>query len=566
MAYKIMIQGTMSGAGKSLLCAGLLRVFKKDGYKCAPFKSQNMALNSYITDDGCEIGRAQAMQAEAAETIPSVYMNPILLKPNSNVGSQVIVNGKAIGNMKAGDYFEYKKSLFPVIKDAFKKLEDEYDIIVIEGAGSPAEINLKENDIVNMGLAKELGANVLLVSNIDPGGVFAQIYGTVALLEESEQDLIKGVIINKFRGDVNLLMPGIKQIEDLMQKEPINKKIDVLGVVPYMNIDVEDEDSLSNRINITKNRDLLSNRIDAAKNSDLLSTKIDAAKNKDLLSSKIDESKSKDTNLSGPEQDRQYNGDKKLPKVVVIKLPHMSNYTDFDPLQRMDAIDFWYTIYEKDIDDADMIIIPGTKNTIYDLKWLKEMGLSKKIVEKAKTSLVFGICGGFQILGKEIADPFEIENGGKEVGLALLDVKTTIQKEKVKTKSMGTTKKLNGPFEKISNIDVKGYEIHMGDTRPCIDENNFYFAKVEDFCGKQKYDGYFEGNVCGTYLHGIFENDEFRNKFIEILYDRKNLPLDDMFFYEQNKYKEEQFDILEKTVRGSIDIAKIYEIMGLKNI
>lgn len=308
MAKVIMVQGTMSNVGKSLLTAGLCRIFKQDGYRVAPFKSQNMALNSYITEEGLEMGRAQVMQAEAAGVAPSVAMNPILLKPTNDVGSQVIVNGEVIGNMKAREYFAYKKKLIPDIMKAFEKLSDEYDIIVIEGAGSPAEINLKADDIVNMGMAKLADAPVLLVGDIDRGGVFAQLIGTVMLLEEEERARIKGLIINKFRGDKTILDPGIGMLEE-------RTGIPVVGVAPYLHIQVEDEDSLTERFSGSQEAGLID--------------------------------------------------------IAVIRLPRIANFTDFNPFENMEGVSLRYVGNVSDLKNPDMIILPGTKSTMEDLRWLR---------------------------------------------------------------------------------------------------------------------------------------------------------------------------------------------------
>ena len=318
MAKVIMIQGTMSNAGKSVLVAGLCRVLKQDGYKVAPFKSQNMALNSFITKDGLEMGRAQVMQAEAAGIEPDVRMNPILLKPTNEMGSQVIVNGEVRGNMSARDYFAHKKELIPDIMKAFEELSAEYDYVVIEGAGSPAEINLKQDDIVNMGLARMVQAPVLLVGDIDRGGVFAQLYGTIALLEEDERRLIKGLIINKFRGDKTILDPGI-----IMLEEKCNKK--VLGVVPYMHISLEDEDSLSEKLVSTTN------------------------------------------------------GSNVLIDIVVIRLPRISNFTDFDVLMQFPGVGLRYVDNADDLGEPDMVILPGSKNTMRDLLWMRQNGIEARL-------------------------------------------------------------------------------------------------------------------------------------------------------------------------------------------
>ena len=343
MAKAIMVQGTMSNAGKSLLAAGLCRIFKQDGYKVAPFKSQNMALNSFITEEGLEMGRAQVMQAEAAGIRPSVYMNPILLKPTTDVGSQVIVNGEVLGNMKARDYFAYKKQLVPQIMEAYHRLEEEYDIIVIEGAGSPAEINLKEEDIVNMGMAKMAKAPVLLVGDIDRGGVFAQLIGTVMLLEEEEKKMVKGLIINKFRGDKTILDPGVKMLEE-------KAGIPVVGVAPYLQIQVEDEDSLTERFD----RKAAVGVID----------------------------------------------------IAVIRLPRISNFTDFNPFESMEGVSLRYVGSVSELKNPDLIILPGTKSTMADLARMRQNGLEAAVLKAAASGkLIFGICGGYQMLGESLSDP-----------------------------------------------------------------------------------------------------------------------------------------------------------------
>ena len=335
MSKVIMIQGTMSNAGKSLIVAGLCRIFKQDGYRVAPFKSQNMALNSYITKEGLEMGRAQVMQAEAAGMEPSVHMNPILLKPTNDVGSQVIVNGEVLGNMSARDYFAYKKKLIPDICKAFQELEKQADIIVIEGAGSPAEINLKKDDIVNMGMAKLVDAPVLLVGDIDRGGVFAQLLGTLMLLEEEEKERIKGLIINKFRGDKTILDPGIEMLEE-------RGKVKVTGVVPYMQLSIEDEDSLSAQL------------------------------------------ENKETGLID---------------LAVIRLPRISNFTDFNVFEQLPDVSVRYVTSVKELGNPDMILIPGSKNTIGDLQWMRQNGLEAKIKKLSGQIPIWGICGGYQMLG-----------------------------------------------------------------------------------------------------------------------------------------------------------------------
>ena len=350
MAMNIMIQGTMSNAGKSLLAAGLCRVLKQDGYRVAPFKSQNMALNSFITRDGGEMGRAQVVQAEAAGIEPDTRMNPILLKPTTDVGSQVIVNGQVRGNMQAMEYFRRKRDYIPAVLEAYNSLASEYDVIVIEGAGSPAEINLKQDDIVNMGLAKLVDAPVLLVGDIDRGGVFAQLYGTVALLEEDERRRIKGVVVNKFRGDRAILEPGLKTLEELCG-------IPVAGVLPYAHVDIDDGDSLPERFGRSTERELWD--------------------------------------------------------VAVMRVPRISNFTDCSPFEHYENVSLRYVDQVSDLHWPDMILLPGTKSTIADLRWLRQSGLEAAILKVADAgTLIFGVCGGYQMLGRIVSDPEQVEAAG----------------------------------------------------------------------------------------------------------------------------------------------------------
>lgn len=385
-AVNIMIQGTMSNAGKSLIAAGLCRVFAQDGYRVAPFKSQNMALNSYITDEGLEMGRAQVVQAEACGKRPSVLMNPILLKPTTDVGSQVIVNGRSRGNMKAADYFRHKKELIPDIMAAYDQLASDNDIIVIEGAGSPAEINLKADDIVNMGLAELLDAPVLLVGDIDRGGVFAQLAGTMLLLDEKEKARVRALVINKFRGDVEILRPGLDMIEDICKRP-------VAGVVPYADVDIDDEDSLTERFN--------KNSLNAAKNEEVQQNIADAGNSLNIC---------------------------------VVRLPRISNFSDFSILEAVDGAELVYADSPSGLDGADMIIIPGTKSTISDLEWMKRKGIGNAVIKAARAGVpVIGICGGYQMLGEKIIDNTgaETEDTFAEAdGLALLPVITEFESEK----------------------------------------------------------------------------------------------------------------------------------------
>ena len=486
MAKVIMVQGTMSNAGKSLIVAGLCRVFNQDGYKVVPFKSQNMALNSFITEDGLEMGRAQVMQAEASGVKPNIYMNPILLKPTNDVGSQVIVNGKPIGNMPAKEYFAYKKKLIPDIMHAFSELDKIADIIVIEGAGSPAEINLKENDIVNMGLAELVDAPVVLVGDIDRGGVFAQLLGTLMLLEDKEKARVKGLIINKFRGDKSILDPGIEMLEE-------KSGVKVVGVVPYMQVEVDDEDSLSSRL--------------------------------------------------GQEE-------KGLIDIAVVRLPRISNFTDFDVFDQIHGAQVRYVDTPMKMGRPDMIIIPGSKNTLGDLRWMRQNGMEAVIKRLAENTPVFGICGGYQMLGNRLSDPNGVEGGGELTGMELLSLNTELKAHKQTFQCSGVINDLEGPFKSLGGMEYKGYEIHMGVT---VDENG---REPQAVCHK--------GNVYGTYVHGIFDNGNIARSIVEVLAYKKGITIDELSEYDYNAFKESQYDKLAQGVRESVDIAGLYELMGMK--
>lgn len=493
MARPIMIQGTTSNAGKSLLCAALCRIFKQDGLRAAPFKSQNMALNSFVTEDGLEMGRAQVLQAQAAGIKPNVQMNPILLKPTTDVGSQVIVNGVSRGNYPARDYFKMKQSLIPDILKAYNSLSAECDVIVIEGAGSPAEINLKQNDIVNMGLAKLVDAPVLLVADIDPGGVFASLYGTVALLDPDERQRIKGHIINKFRGDVTILEPGLAMLEELTD-------IPVAGVVPYMNLDLDDEDSLAQRF-----------------------------------------------------QKKNTTGDV---DIAVIRLPRLSNFTDFNPLERMDEVNLRYVRTCAELGAPDLILLPGTKSTIADLNWLRETGLADSILMNAKQGVpVIGICGGYQMLGKRITDPLKAESGGSVEGLGLLDMDTEFTGEKTRTRISGRVQNLSGIFKSLNGQIFAGYEIHMGQTI----QREAAFSLLDNGTP----DGGAYGNVWGTYVHGIFDRGEFASALVNCLLKAKGMP-ETAHCADWTAYQEKQLDALAEQVRKSLDMDLIYQLIGWK--
>ena len=483
MAKVIMVQGTMSNAGKSLLVAGLCRIFKQDGYRVAPFKSQNMALNSFITSEGLEMGRAQVMQAEAAGMTPMVCMNPILLKPTNHTGSQVIVNGEVLGNMSARDYFAFKKQLVPDIKKAFKKLEEYADIIVIEGAGSPAEINLKQNDIVNMGMAEMVDAPVLLVGDIDRGGVFAQLLGTLMLLEEKEKKRVKGLVINKFRGDKSILDPGIEMLEE-------KGDVPVVGVVPYMELSLEDEDSLTERF------------------------------------------------------DRKSEG---LIDIAVIRYPRISNFTDFNVFEQMPEVTVRYVTSISELHHPDIIFLPGSKNTMGDLKWMRQNGLEAAVKKLSEDIPVFGICGGYQMLGQEISDPDGVEEGGKIRGMELLPVSTILMPEKKRCQIEGKIERLSGLFHVLSDCTFKGYEIHMG--RTGTEEKVVVTSDMNE-------------NIYGSYVHGLFDEGIIANTMVQALAEKKGIEIESGEFEDYQTFKDKQYDKLADTLRMYLNMEEIYEMLG----
>ncbi len=500
MAKAIMVQGTMSNAGKSLLAAGLCRIFHQDGYKVAPFKSQNMALNSFITEEGLEMGRAQVMQAEAAGIKPSVLMNPILLKPTNDVGSQVIVNGEVLGTMSARDYFAYKTKLIPDIMKAYNKLAEENDIIVIEGAGSPAEINLKQEDIVNMGMAKMAKAPVLLVGDIDRGGVFAQLIGTVMLLEEDEKAMVKGLVINKFRGDKTILDPGVKMLEE-------KSGIPVVGVAPYLNIQVEDEDSLTERFN--------------------------------------------------------QHGEIGVIDLAVIRVPRISNFTDFNPFESMPGVTVRYVKSAAELGDPDMILLPGTKNTMEDLLWMRENGLEALILKAAANGkVIFGICGGYQMLGETLSDPDHVEAGGSIRGMGLLPMDTVFADGKTRTRVNGTFCEVGGVLNCLTGTKLSGYEIHMGVST--LKDGVASMTQIEDFVKKDgtKADGAQHGNVYGTYVHGVFDKEDVAKAVIRGIGRMKGIDTENITGVDFQAFKETQYDILAAELRKHLDMDKIYEILN----
>ena len=491
----IMLQGTGSSVGKSMLCAALCRVFSEDGLRVAPFKSQNMALNSFATAEGLEMGRAQVVQAQAAGVEPSVDMNPILLKPTSDRKSQVIVHGKPIGNMSAVEYHRYKPSLRALVKETYDRLESKHDAVVIEGAGSPAEINLREGDLVNMWMAKAADAPVLLVGDIDRGGVFASLYGTIMLLEPEERARIRGMIINKFRGDVRILEPGLRMIEEKLG-------IPVVGVVPWTDVDIEDEDSVSERLGAVSGSGDIS--------------------------------------------------------VAVVRLRHISNFTDFQALSLHPEVTLRYAARPRDLAGADVIILPGTKNTIDDLIDLRNRDMAAPIVRHARSGkLLLGVCGGYQMLGQALRDPCGVESAAPEVaGLGLLDMEVSFESEKRTVQAEGA---LGGGPAWLAGLEgtrIRGYEIHSGVNR--FGAGARFWMHPGSACNA-------DGNVLGTYLHGLFDDGALADALVRRARALKGLP-EEALSAEQAAvsmaaYREEQFARLAKVVRESLDMERIYAIL-----
>ena len=489
----IMFQGCSSSAGKSFLATALCRVLLQDGVKVAPFKSQNMSLNSFVTRDGGEMGRAQVVQAQACKLDPDVRMNPVLLKPNSDTGSQVIVLGKPVGNMKVAEYTSYKSKLFDTVKQAYDSLCDENDVIVIEGAGSPAEINLKADDIVNMRMAQYAQSPVLLAGDIDRGGIFASFIGTMETMQPWERDLIAGFIVNRFRGDESLLGPALEYTLNYTSKP-------VLGVVPYITeVSIPEEDSVQFKAGGFKNNISTSDAVD----------------------------------------------------IVVIDLGHISNFTDFDPFAIEPDVNLRVARKPQDIGTPDALIVPGSKNVIADLLRLKNNGMAEAIKTAAsngKTEVV-GICAGFQMLGKTIKDPHAIESDKGQIdGIGLLDVTTVMAMEK--TLQLATATHLG------SGLTTKGYEIHHGQTEL---GNSKVLIKRSDgeIIGVQST----AGEIWGTYLHGIFDDDKFRRWFIDKLRVSKGLNAMDKICAVYDL--EVAFDHLADVFRDTMDMKRIYELLGL---
>ena len=504
-----MILGTGSHVGKSLMTAGLCRIFKQDGYNVAPFKSQNMALNSYATEAGGEMGRAQAVQAFASGIKPHIDMNPILLKPSSDTGAQVIMMGKVVGSMTAKTYRKFKSDAFPIAKKAFDRLSKKHDIIIMEGAGSPAEINIPD-DMVNMPMAEHANAPALLIGDIDLGGVFAWIMGTLQLLKPRHRKLIKGFIINKFRGDIDILKPGLKQLETLARRP-------VLGVVPYLKaLRIEEEDSVS--------------------------------------SSRFRQ------HIFRPKNDTD-----KI-NIEVLYLPHISNFTDFDPFLDDEDVNLRYVKMGDEITNPDIIIIPGTKNTISDYRTLKRMGYLDTIKKRIKSgTMLIGVCGGFQMLGLKIIDTKGSEsNIPKCEGLGLLNFVTRLMPSKVVSQIKAVPQRnLSFAHAHASGAELTGYEIHTGRTR-------YLDGCLPAFSLRKRLDTEIEvddgatdsaNQVWGTYIHGIFDNNVFRTALLNRLRKTKGLPLKNA---RHNPNREKEFDRLAQCLRENLDIKKIYKIIGIR--
>ncbi len=504
MAKALMVQGTGSHVGKSILVAALCRIFHRQGYRVAPFKAQNMALNSFVTRDGGEMGRAQVVQAEAAGIEPTVDMNPVLIKPQTDIGAQVIIHGKVIGNFSAVEYHNYKREALKAVKESYNRLKKCYDLMVIEGAGSPAEINLKKNDIVNMRVARMAHAPVILVADIDRGGVFASLVGTMHLLTPRERAMVKGFVINKFRGDSTLLTSGLIQIKK-------RTGVKVLGVIPFFkDIYIPDEDSI-------------------------------ALEKKPVCGA--------------------HNG----VTIAVIKLPHISNFTDFDPLEREPGVTVNYIEPTDPIGHHDVIIIPGSKNTIEDLNFLKRNGYMEDIRGlKERGSIIVGICGGFQMLGRTIKDPGSVESSlGSIEGLGLLDMETRFSKKKATFQVEAEEMNRNGEDQFPETL--RGYEIHMGRTKLMSGEPLFKISKKS---GKRCafFDGAVsqDGKVWGTYIHGLFDNDGFRKRFIRKVTRGTIPPPGGGSTFDYGDFKESQFDALADLIEESLDMNYIRKLVDLK--
>ncbi len=501
----IMVQGTASDVGKSVLVTALCRIFRDDGFTVAPFKAQNMSLNSFVTPDGGEIGRAQAVQAEASGIDPSVDMNPILLKPEGNSRSQVVVNGRPWMTSTAANYYTLKAQLWPFVTEAIDKLRSQYQIVVIEGAGSPAEVNLARDEIVNMRLARYCQAPVLLVGDIDRGGVFASLLGTLWLLTPEDLKLVKGLVVNKFRGDLTLFEPGIKFLEE-------KAGLPVTGVIPYFrDISIAQEDSVF-----------------------------------------LEHSKP---------QPGTFQID-----IAVIRMPHISNFDDYDPLSKENGVRVRYVHSPKELGSPDLIILPGSKTTVADLDWLRESGLAGHICRLFRQgAFVIGICGGYQMLGQYIDDPEQVESTVlRQKGLELLPITTTFLPTKETHQVKGEVVSHHGLLADTTGIVFEGYEIHMGRTES-DEEGNAFLLKERSGKECSVLDGYLDssGRVLGTYVHGLFGNRELRRAILNHIAQTKGQLLS---FDEESDRRQDEYDKLADLIRNSLDMDIIYDIAGLKKL
>ena len=506
-ARAIMVLGTGSHVGKSLLTAALCRIFAQQGVSVAPFKSQNMSLNSAATPEGLEIGRAQALQAEAAGIAPSVHMNPILIKPSGEQSSQVVVRGRIWGQVSAADYHQRRvEELMPIVRESYEHLAARHDVLVLEGAGSPAEINLKQHDIVNMRIAEMADARCLLLGDIYRGGVFASLLGTVELLDPPERDRIAGFVVNKFRGDLALLTPGLRMMEQRLGKP-------CLGVLPFLpELALDEEDSLG------------------------------------LLPPS--EVGWPPTNAGAIPHDRPL-------RIAVLAFPSLSNFTDFDSLRAEPSIDLRLCRTSRGLAGADLVLLPGSKQTVDDLLWMREFGLDEAVRAHAAHSLVVGICGGMQMLGKTISDPDGVEHQGFVPGLALLPISTTMQPRKTTALATGLTVGASLFGQTVPRVNVSGYEIHVGET--------FYHPSAQPFAtlaGKQ--DGCLSSNtrVFGTYLHGIFDDDAFRHLFIRAARSFHNLFAPSVLV-QRKKAREQSLTRLAGAVEANLDLEEIFRWVGI---
>ncbi|MBM6998636.1 cobyric acid synthase [bacterium] len=509
-ARPLMVQGTMSNVGKTLVVAGLCRALARRGLAVAPFKSQNMALNSGVTADGLEMGRAQILQAQAAGVEPSVLMNPILLKPTSDVGSQVIVRGRAVATMRAREYARHRPRLASVVRDAYDELAATCDAVVIEGAGSPAEINLGRDEFVNMGMARIADAPVILVGDIDPGGVFAQLCGTLDLLEPADRARVRGIVINKFRGDPAILAPGLRQLEGLTG-------VPVLGVLPYLRLDLDDEDSLADRLARPRAR---------------------------AGRAPVD--------------------------VAVVRLPHLSNFTDFNELERHPAVAVRYVSDPWELARPDLVVVPGTKTTMDDLRWLRATGMAGAVRALARAGTpTLGICGGYQILGQELRDEAGDDGGGVERGLGLLPVRTTFTRAK-RTRRVTVRAHVGaGPFACLDGRALAGYEIHAGVTRRVEADAGAARATapltIVGADGAQAPDGCAAGSVLGTYVHGILDAAPAVDALVRALLAARGLDASTAACApDARATRERELDRLADAIEASLDMGAVCAMMGLR--